>query len=378
MPDILVVPDDWTWSGLIKNDMILPASDFDEFDFADRKWNKSYKAMTTFNNDIYGMFAGPTLNSTGLFVNKPLLESIGVSENLMALQQDGAWDWNKLEEIADTFNTSLHSQNKYLFAGTEEMFRQMLHSNDAAPTSIGKINGNTFKMNTPTFKQTAQLYTKMYKSGLIAEKAEDESDDWYIQQFSKGNILFMVKPYDQTVDQLKVEYKKQDATVDWQNGNFLGQPGKVPVIIDATETVFRDGEYVMPSDHWEFLLFPKGPSASDYAAMINQPSYPVMLASAANPSDAAYVWNQLSEEFTGVEYTRFLKKYLNQRSADLNTLKRIGLKNGVWDVYSGTGAWDTVIEPDLMPLLKTGEWKTSDLAKLNAGTKKYVSENLKE
>ncbi|MCJ8008005.1 hypothetical protein ACFFF5_21395 [Lederbergia wuyishanensis] len=377
MPDILVVPDEWTWTGLIKDDMILPASSFDEFDFSDRKWNKPYKAMTTYNNQTYGMYAGPTMNSVGLFVNKKLLADIGFSENLMGIQQNEKWNWDKLQEIIEQFEKSSNAKNKYVFADTEQLFKQMLYSNNAAPESLDNLDGNTFKFNTTNFKQAAQLYHQLYNGDLIAEKPEAAKEDWDIEEFSKGNVLFLVKPYNQTVEQLRKEYKVQDAVIEMQDGYFLGQPAKIPVIVDAFETVYPDGQHVMPSDDWQFLFFPKGPSAIDYTAIIDQPSYPVMLSSAKDPSDVAYVWNQLSEEFTGVEYTRFLRKYLNQRTADKTTLQRIGLKNGVWDAYEGTGTWNNVMAPEFMSFLKKGNWKTSDLAKLNNKVRKNVEDNVK-
>lgn len=353
LPDILIVPDEWTWSGLIQGDIILPASTFKEFNFDERKWNKAYKSMTTVNNKIYGMYAGPTIGGTGLFVNKVLLSSIGISDDLMDLQQKDSWDFNKLKEIATTFKNNPQNGGKYLFADTDELFRQMLYSNEAAPGSLNIRKDLAQYLR--NFITTAQLYSDWMKDGLIAIKPEGSSDDWYVEQFSRGNVLFMVRPYNKTVEQLKVSYKVQDATVEMQDGMYLGKPSKIPVIVDASETIVPDGEFAMPKDSWVFLMFPKGPAAKEYKSMLETPSYPVMLASTGNPSDAAYVWNLLTEEFTGVAYTRFLKTYLNQRSADMNTLQRIGLKDGVWDALSGTGLWKDELRDSVLPRLKDGK-----------------------
>lgn len=355
LPDILIVPDEWTWSGLIQEDMILPASMFNEFNFDERKWNKAYKSMTTVNDKIYGMYAGPTIGGTGLFVNKTLLTSIGVSDDLMNLQQQNSWDFSKLKEIAATFKNNPQNEGKYLIADTDELFRQMLYSNEAAPGSLTIRKGKDLAQYLRNFITTAQLYSDWMKSGLIAIKPEGSSDDWYVEQFSKGNVLFMVRPYNKTVEQLKVSYKVQDATVEMQDGMYLGKPSKIPVIVDASESIIPDGEYAMPQDSWVFLMFPKGPAAKEYQSMLESPSYPVMLASATSPSDAAYVWNLLTEEYTGVAYTRFLKTYLNQRSADMNTLQRIGLKEGVWDALSGTGLWKEEMKASVMPRLQDGK-----------------------
>lgn len=376
MPDVLIVPDEWTWNGLLKNDMILPASSFSEFDFNQRKWNKSYKAMTTYNHHIYGMYAGPTMNSVGLFANKALQASVGVTDDFMALQQNGAWDWNKLKAVAEVFKASSQATGKYIFADTDELFKQMVYSNQAAKGSLGSSVKGEFALSSQSFLEAAALYSELYAAGLIVSKPEGSADDWYVEQFSRGNILFLAMPYNQGVEKLRVSYATQDATIEMRQGTFIGHPALIPTIVDAAETIHPAGAYTMPQGDWVFLMFPKGPSANGYAAMIDNPAYPVMLSSSANPKDAAYVWNILSDEFTGVAYERFLKKYLNQRSADMNTLKRIGLKEGVWDSYSGTGAWEKVIKPGIMSSLQAGTFDGAALAALSNKATDYVTGNM--
>lgn len=375
MPDILVVPDEWTWNGLIKNNMIIPASQFNTIDFSDRKWNKSYINMSTLEDKTYGMYAGPTLNSTGLFVNKPLLTAAGVTDDLATLQQNGTWDWNKLKEIVEKFKNNPNVTSKYVFADTDELLMQMAYSNNAAPTGL-KNSPSELGINSESFKEASQLYSDMYAAGLIMPKPENVSDDYYIQEFSKGNILFMAMPYNTGVEKLKVSYKIQDAKVEMVDGTFLGMPAKVPAITDVNDIVVPAGEYTMNQSNWVFLMFPKGPKATSYNAIIENPSYPVMLSSTSNPSDAAYIWNLLSEEYTGVPYDRFLKTYLNQRSADMNTLKRIGLKEGVWNAYEATGVWQNIIKKDLLPALKEGKATNELFEKLNFSTSGYMVTNV--
>src|SRR5699024_8322762 len=210
----------------------LPASSFEEFDFTERKWNKTFLEMTTYKDEIYGLYAGPTMNSVGLFANTKLLDDGKLDENLVSLQNNDQWDWQKLRDIADHFKHAPNTSDKFLFAETEDLFKQMLYSNQAAPESLQNLKDDAFTMNTSSFKEAIQLYQDLNEAGLIAEKPENAPENWDVEQFNKANILFMVKPYNQTVDLLKTEYKVQDAVVEMQDGQFLGKPEKIPVIVD--------------------------------------------------------------------------------------------------------------------------------------------------
>ncbi|MGG1515586.1 S-layer homology domain-containing protein [Paenibacillus oryzisoli] len=374
MPDILVVPDEWTWSGLVKANMIVPASSFEEFDFTERKWNKAYMAMSSLSNNIYGMYAGPTLSSTGMFANKTALAAVGAADDLAALQQNNGWNWSKLKEIGEKLKNAGQS-GKYLLADTDGLFRQMLASNEADLVNLNKAVNGDVQINNANFMDAVELYHYLYQDGLIAEKPEGATDDWYLEQFRKGNLLFMVMPYNQTVERLQIADKTQEATVTMQDGTFLGQPAKVPVITDVRDIAIPAGDYTMSKESWVDLMFPMGPKATGYTSIIDQPSYPVMLASAQDPSDAAYVWNELNAEFTGVAYNRFLKTYLNQRTADLNTLQRIGLKEGVADTATASGVWQAAIKPRLLPALKDGTVNSQLVNEVNLFATAYLQEH---
>ncbi|WP_284645162.1 ABC transporter substrate-binding protein [Paenibacillus silviterrae] len=372
MPDILVVPDEWTWSGLIKNDMILPANSFAEFDFTDRKWNKAYLDMSTYNHQTYGLYAGPTLSSTGMFANKSALAAAGVSDDLAALQQNNAWNWSKLKEIGAKLKASGQS-GKYLLADTDELFRQIVYANAGKLADIDAAVAHGDQLNTVQVREAIELYRELYEDGLIAEKPQGASDDWYLEQFRHGNLLFMVMPYEQTVERLRTAYKIQDAEVTMQDGTFLGMPAQIPVITDAWDIEVAAGDFTMNKDSWVDLMFPMGPSAASYASIIDRPSYPVLLSSAAHPSDAAYVWNELSAEFTGVPYNRFLRTFLSQRSADNNTLQRIALKEGVADHAVSSGVWEKIIKPRLLPAMRSNEANGELLQELDRLSGAYLS-----
>jgi hypothetical protein len=351
VPDILIVPDEWTWSGLITNESILPASSFKAFDFNNRKWNKSYKTMTTYNGNIYGIYAAPSPAGSGLFVNSKLLKELGIKENLYSLQNSGGWNWNKLREIIDKLEASEKAKNVYAFGNTEELLRQMIFSNGS--TVIENITDKALvsSFNNDSFKDALKFYNELNLKSLILNKPQGKDSKWYLEQFQEGKLLFIVLPFEEGY-----KYLKQAETV-----------GK---------NTIPGGEFSMPVEDWQFLFFPKGDKAGDYSSILNNPAYPVMLSSTVNPEEVAYIWNQLTEEFSGVQHTRFLSLYPAQRAQDKNnTIKMMSLKNGVGDISKSLGAWNEIIKPHIEAMLWEGKEIDEDKLKvLNTLVNEYLNQ----
>lgn len=384
MPDIIVVPDNWLWDveGLLTHQAVLPTQDFAVIDLEERKWNDAYTEMTTKDGKTYGAFIDPSTNPTGIFVNKTLLGNVGASslgeQGIYELQKQGKWTFEELEKIIDNaINNDINSKGVKLFADNEQLIRQILVSAGV------NTNPYEFDADTPEYKEAMELYSKLKNSDLLLEGTLEE----HMKAFSEKKLMFMVAPYEDVAQHLSGAYwYYEDNTIRKYTDNFLGKWG------EQTYTQPKDGEpwsvkvkqrpagkYEMKITDWNFMLFPKATQEDEYRAILNNVSYPVMLASADKPEDVAFIWNQVAEEYKGIDITamsrggverpdgRTWEPSSGDNARDYHALKTVELRAGHGDNLKASGVWDTV----LYDLIQT---TPHDYEAINKAVADYVGE----
>lgn len=367
MPDLLVVPNEWLWekNNLVENEAIVPMDSFEVFDFTERKWNDAYKDMTSKDGKIYGGTIDLSMNPTGMFVSKTLLSKVGTSSvsnnGIYQLQKDDKWSFEELEAIMDTaIANNIVEEGYKLFVDNEHLMRQLLVSAGV------DTNPLTFDANSQAFKEAMRLYTKLKDNNLLLEGTLEE----VMAAFSQKKVIFLVAPYTEVAKHLVPAYWiYEDNTVTQEVDNFLNKWGKQTIIAPPQGENWKvkvkaqpAGKYEMPLNEWNFMLFPKATDNDNYRAILNGVSYPVMPSTTEDQDDIAFIWNELAQEYKGVDTLAELLKcgtedypvdrtfepaipanFNDQTARDLDTLRKVGLRDGYGDLLKASGVWDDVL-----------------------------------
>lgn len=369
MPDILVVPDNWLLEsdGLIANNSVLALNEIgkDIINFDERKWNNVYTNMSTKDGNIYSASTELSLNPIGLFVNKTLLKNVDIAsvktgdsekDGIYDLQKKDKWTFAELEQIIDSaISNNISKNNIKLFADNEYFLRQLL-------ISSGITDPYNFDANDPEYKKVVSIYGKLKENKLLMKDTSDE----YIKAFKEGKLIFLTAPYTEVAKHLSEQYwYYEDNTTRKTVDNFLGKWGAQTYTAPKDEDgLWRvtvksrpAGDYSMPAADWNFMLFPKSTPDDQYRAILNDVSLPVILASTSNSNDTAFIWNELSQEYKGLNTTddlfkrggedypdgRFFEATSGDNSRDIDTIRKAGLRDGYGDIFKATGIWNDVI-----------------------------------
>lgn len=387
MPDILVIPDTWIWEkgNLVEAEAVLAMGDFEEIvDFDERKWNDAYTEMTTRDGKTYASTIDASMNPTGIFVNKTLLKEVGATSlganGIYELQKQDKWTFKEFNQIIDqAIQENIVSKGIKLFADNEDLLRQLLISSGV------DTNPYKFDATSEAYQRAITLYTKLKDNDLLMTGTRDE----HMEAFSNDQLIFLVAPYAEVAQHFAKSYwYYEDNTIRKYEKDFKGWGEQIVTAPEDGEpwsvTVRNrpDGKYAMETNEWNFMLFPKVTTEDDYRAILNNVSYPVILSTTENPEDVAFILNQVQEEYKGIETTaEFLKRggveYPDGRTweprygdnaRDLDTLRKVGLRDGYGDNLKASGVWDDV----LYDLIQTNP---NEYEMINEAVSEYFDEN---
>lgn len=211
----------------LANGLFYDLSTLENFDFSEEKWNQQVIEQMTQGDAIYGMAAGRSEPTFGVFWNKRLFKEAGIDPNLpYDLQASGEWTWEKFEELCtkltiDKDNDGIN--DTYAMANfSPEYYLAATMSNDAQFIGIDE-NGKYYNATTkPEFLEAMQWATSLIEKGYEMKQPEDAEWDWFISAFHDAKVAM----------QIAGEYKV--------------------------------GTWADMEDDFGFVLFPKGPKASDY------------------------------------------------------------------------------------------------------------------
>ena len=246
--------------------LFADVSKLPEFDFSEKKWNKSVIDGMTVGDAVYG-FATGIEPRTGIFFNKDLIEKLlgaDMRDKPYDWQASGEWTWDKFKEFAKSLCKDEDGDgNNDIFGwiGQQSVFFEMtMLSNGHALVTRGAdgkyINNAT---NSDVIEDCNWAYA-FYTEGITRRALEGENWDFFENVFKEQKAAMI--PYD--------EYKAGDfSAVDKETG--------------ARAYDFEYG----------FVCFPKGPKSSDYVpvARDNIMVIPNCEKTKSKLNDIAFVYN---------------------------------------------------------------------------------------
>lgn len=212
------------------NGLMYDLATLDCLDFNDEKFqrNKTHEQYSK-GDSIYGMFAGYSEARSGVYFNKRLLQDAGIDpESIYDMQADGSWTWDKFEELCQKVQVDKDND------GTNDVWGMTLNEGIMTTAAVFSNNGDyvgkdangkyTYDLEKPETLEALEWVTHMYDTYDMPDP-EGAEWDYYKEAFLNGMAAFM--PDDE----------------------YCGTPGNF--LEDMKDEV-------------GFVMFPKGPKATDY------------------------------------------------------------------------------------------------------------------
>ena len=214
-------------NGLFYDLATLDCLDFDSDLFVNGTHN-----LYTFGKSIYGMAAGLSEPRTGVYFNKDVLRDAGIDpDSIYDLQAKGQWTWDKFDELMGIVQRDVDNDGVDDFYGLTlnegVMDEQAIFSNNGSWFYKDENGKFVYNLESPETLQ-AMNWTKQMFEKYDNHDPEGAQWDYYKEEFLSGKVGFMVEQ----------EYAGSEGG----SGNFM------------LESTFDYG----------FVMFPKGPAASDY------------------------------------------------------------------------------------------------------------------
>lgn len=226
---LFTLRDDPAITSAMANGLMYDLSTLDCLDFSQDKFqrNKLHEQYSD-GDKIYAMFAGYSEARTGVYFNKRLLTDAGIDpETIYDMQADGTWTWDAFEDLLSKVQRDTDNDGVIdvygLTLNEGVMTTEAVFANNGE--FIGKdANGFTYELENPNTLEALEWCVKIYDNYDMPDP-EGAEWDYYKEAFINGQAAFLVED----------EYAGCP-------GNFLED---------------------MP-DELGFVMFPKGPKASDY------------------------------------------------------------------------------------------------------------------
>lgn len=267
-----------------------------------------------------------------------------------------------------------------LFADNEYLIRELLVSAGVAQDPY------QFNAGSDEYKRAVQIYKKLEDNNLLMKGTEDE----FCKAFRDSRLIFLTAPYTETSKKFSNAYwyyeyntvrKISDLSGVFGVLSYRGYQGD-----DWTVAVKqrKAGPYaVTGADDWNFMLFPKADRGSDYKAILYTPSYPLLLKGVKDPEQVTFVWNELCEEYVGLntmdsvtrrggeDYPdgRFWEGQMNNSQRDLDSIRKIALRDSYGDNLKASSIWDHVLKAAMKA-------DPTDYEGINRKVEQYIKKNL--
>jgi ABC-type glycerol-3-phosphate transport system substrate-binding protein len=209
--------------------LFYPISDLPSVDFTKDTlaWNQNSINAATFDGKVYGFSVGYG-EGDGVFFNKRLLEEAGISPDApYDMQKDGTWTWENFLDMCKKVTRDTDNDGNidvYAIAPNGgDTLNDAVWSNGAnyvEKDATGKfVNAST----RPEFLQALQFTVSLNNEKVLMPQPEGSEWNWYERAFYEGKSVFWPAPT-------------------WQVGNVKNNL----------------------SDDYGLVMFPKGPSSTDY------------------------------------------------------------------------------------------------------------------
>ena len=226
---IFTLYDDSKITSALQDGLMYDLSSLDCLDFSESKFQKN-KLYQQYSNDgnIYAMAVGNAEPRTGIFFNKTILEEAGVDpDSIYDMQENGTWTWDAWTDIMDKVQRDVDNDGVIDIYGYTA--NDWVPALSAIYSNNGQIVGMTNGDYTYELESANTVEALQWVNDTVIEYALDrpENTDWdyYQEAFTSGQCAFVVDEFFQAV------------------------PG---MYLDELD------------EEVGFVMFPKGPQASDY------------------------------------------------------------------------------------------------------------------
>ena len=226
---LFTLRDDPAITSAMANGLMYDLSTLDCLDFNDIKFQRNLLHEQYSDGDkIYAMFAGYSEARTGVYFNKRLLTDAGIDpESIYDMQADGTWTWDAFEDLLSKVQRDTDNDGVIDVYGLT--LNEGVMTTEAVFANNGSFidkdaNGFVYNLESPETLEALEWCVKIYDNYDMPDP-EGAEWDYYKEAFINGQAAFLVED----------EYAGTP-------GNFLED---------------------MP-DELGFVMFPKGPKASDY------------------------------------------------------------------------------------------------------------------
>ncbi len=227
---IFVLRNDPAITSAMANGLMYDLSTLDCLDFSQDKFqrNKVHEQFSK-GSGIYAMATGYSEPREGVFFNKRLLTEAGIDpESIYDMQADGTWTWDKFEEVMSKVQRDTDNDGVIdvwgMTTNEGQMTPQAIFSNGSDIVGKDASGKYTYDLEEPATLEALEWCVKVYTDYDMPDP-EGAEWDYYKEAFVNGMAAFMPEQ----------EYAGN-------SGAFLNDM----------------------ADEVGFVMFPKGPSASDY------------------------------------------------------------------------------------------------------------------
>ncbi len=299
---VFVLREDPLTTEAMRNGLCADLNKLSCLDFSEQKFQRNLIHLRySYGDAVYAMQDGYSEANTGVYFNKRLLQEAGVDpDSIYDMQLNGTWTWEAFETLCKKVarNTNNEDENGWHVLGAyyPELARHAVYSNGGNFVSKD-ANGKFIN----SLKEEATLEGLQFARKLMNNywlKLPDGAEwDYYKDAFKRGEYVFCV----------------DDA---WALGNILREA-----------TYDGNGNIVTPgmTDPVGYVMFPKGPKASDYVSLWGEDFRHAFTCIPSN-YDAertwkiAFAWNLYTNEVPGYENSGEWKvgyePYFDQRAID--------------------------------------------------------------
>ncbi len=275
---VFIIREDAATTSAMNQGLMYDLSTLEWFDFSEAKFqsNKTHELWTK-GTKINGFATGYSEPRTGMYFNKRLLEEAGVDpESIYDMQADGTWTWDAWTEIMSKVQRDIDSDGVIDVYGFDANYgvpvSAAVYSNGSE--YVGLEDGKyVYKFEDAATVEALEWMVNNFKNYAVVRPA-DAQWDYYKQAFLNGECAFMPE--------------------DAYNGNAGGF-----LTLEGT-------------DEYGFVMFPKGPQATDYT---NVWSNNVVVIpgcyDAEKANKIAFAYNLFTDDVPGYEGYVDLSQYRN-------------------------------------------------------------------
>ena len=279
---------DPTVANAMTSGLMYDLSKLDCLDFSEAKFqrNKMHEQMSI-GSSYYAFFPGFSEPRTGVYFNKQVLKDAGIDpDSLYDMQKNGTWTWEEFEKIMAACQRDTNSDGVddiYGLTLNESVMTDMaVLSNGGAYIGKGADGKYTYDLEKPETLEALEWCVEMYTK-YDQHDPEGANWDYYQEEWRTGKVAFLVEQ------------------------EYAAAPGNL----------FENTDFEMG-----FVVFPKGPKASEYKSLWANNAYVIPACYDADRAwKIAFAWNKFTDPVPGYEDTNGYLETAKNGNFDKRTLE---------------------------------------------------------